>query len=106
MGVLRNHGGSAAISNLKALFFRGMRTSYGQREAGCAFCALEGSGRELLENEMALCIADAFPVSEGRNLVIPRRPCGRRAGVAPAGVDRHGGAVEAAAGTAKCTVAT
>ena len=73
MGVPRNHGGSAAISNLQALCLRGMRASYGQREAGCAVCALEGSARELLENELALCIADAFPVSEGRNLLIPRR---------------------------------
>ena len=37
------------------------------------FCALEGSGRVLLENELALCIADAFPVSEGHSLVVPRR---------------------------------
>ena len=37
------------------------------------FCALEGSGRELLENELALCIADAYPVSAGHSLVIPRR---------------------------------
>jgi diadenosine tetraphosphate (Ap4A) HIT family hydrolase len=37
------------------------------------FCALEGSGRVLLENELALCIADAYPVSEGHSLVIPRR---------------------------------
>jgi diadenosine tetraphosphate (Ap4A) HIT family hydrolase len=36
-------------------------------------CALEGSGRVLLENELALCIADAYPVSEGHSLVIPRR---------------------------------
>jgi len=27
----------------------------------------------LLENELALCIADAYPVSEGHCLVIPRR---------------------------------
>jgi hypothetical protein len=27
------------------------------------FCALEGSGRVLLENELALCIADAYPVT-------------------------------------------
>ncbi|CAK6693919.1 hypothetical protein ICNINCKA_01518 [Synechococcus sp. CBW1107] len=27
----------------------------------------------LLENELALCIADAFPVSEGHSLMIPRR---------------------------------
>ncbi|WP_416233177.1 HIT family protein [Cyanobium gracile] len=36
-------------------------------------CALEGSGRVLLENELALCIADAYPVSGGHSLVIPRR---------------------------------
>jgi diadenosine tetraphosphate (Ap4A) HIT family hydrolase len=71
--VPRNHGGSDAISNLQALCFRGMQASYGHREAGCVFCALEGSGRVLLENELALCIADAYPVSEGHSLVIPRR---------------------------------
>ena len=27
----------------------------------------------LLENELALCIADAYPVSEGHSLVVPRR---------------------------------
>jgi diadenosine tetraphosphate (Ap4A) HIT family hydrolase len=27
----------------------------------------------LLQNELALCIADAYPVSEGHSLVIPRR---------------------------------
>ena len=53
--------------------FRGVQASYGHREAGCVFCALEGSGRVLLENELALCIADAYPVSEGHSLVIPRR---------------------------------
>jgi ATP adenylyltransferase len=51
MGEPWNHGGSDAVSNLKALCFSGMRASFGQREAGCAFCALEGSGRELLEYE-------------------------------------------------------
>lgn len=49
-----------------------MQASYGHLEAGCVFCALEGSGRVLLENELALCIADAYPVSEG-SMVIPRR---------------------------------
>ncbi|MCX5926697.1 MAG: hypothetical protein NTZ23_05170 [Cyanobium sp. LacPavin_0920_WC12_MAG_63_22] len=66
MGAPMNRGGSAAISNLQALCFSGMQASYGHREAGCVFCALEGSGRVLLENELALCIADAY-------LVIPRR---------------------------------
>jgi ATP adenylyltransferase len=50
-----------------------VQASYGDREAGCVFCALEGSARVLLENELALCIADAYPVSEGDSLVIPRR---------------------------------
>jgi hypothetical protein len=47
--------------------------SDGRREAGCVFCGLEGSGRVLLENELALCIADAYPVTPGHSLVIPRR---------------------------------
>jgi ATP adenylyltransferase len=71
--IPRNQGGSDAISNLQALCFRGVQASYGHREAGCVFCALEGSGRVLLENELALCIADAYPVSEGHSLDIPRR---------------------------------
>jgi hypothetical protein len=50
-----------------------MPPSDGRREAGCVFCALEGSGRVLLENELALCIADAFPVTPGHSLVITRR---------------------------------
>ncbi|WP_198948215.1 HIT family protein [Synechococcus sp. MW101C3] len=50
-----------------------MQASYGHRVAGCAFCSLEGSGRVLLENELAFCIADAYPVSEGHSLVILRR---------------------------------
>jgi len=47
--------------------------SDGRREAGCVFCALEASGRVLLENELALCIADAYRVTPGHSLVIPRR---------------------------------
>jgi len=53
--------------------FPGVQVSYGHREEGCVFCALDGSGRVLLENELALCIADAYPVSEGHSLVIPWR---------------------------------
>ena len=37
------------------------------------FCTLESSGRVLLENELALCIAYAYPVTPGHSLVIPRR---------------------------------
>jgi diadenosine tetraphosphate (Ap4A) HIT family hydrolase len=50
-----------------------MPASAGRREAGCGFCALEASGRVLLENELALCIADAYPVTPGHSLVSPRR---------------------------------
>jgi ATP adenylyltransferase len=83
----KSHGGTGDLSNLQALCFRcnagkrdtdttdfrGLQASYAFREAGCVFCALEGSGRVLLENELALCFADAYPVSEGHSLVIPRR---------------------------------
>jgi len=85
--VPKNQGGSDDLSNLQALCFRcnagkrdtdstdfrGLQASYALREAGCVFCALEGSGRVLLENELALCIADAYPVTPGHSLVIPRR---------------------------------
>ena len=85
--VPRNHGGSDDISNLQALCFRcnagkrdtdstdfrGVVASYRYREEACVFCALEGSGRVLLENELAVCIADAYPVTPGHSLVIPRR---------------------------------
>ena len=50
-----------------------MPASEGRREADCGFCALEASGRVLLGNELALCIADADPVTPGHSLVIPRR---------------------------------
>ncbi len=50
-----------------------MPASEGRLEAGCVFCALEGSGQVLLENELALCVADADPVTPGHSLVIPRR---------------------------------
>ena len=85
--VPRNQGGTGDLTNLQALCFRcnagkrdidstdfrGLQASYARREAGCVFCALEGSGRVLLENELALCIADAYPVTPGHSLVIPQR---------------------------------
>jgi ATP adenylyltransferase len=33
-----------------------------RRAVGCGFCALKGRGRVLLENELALCIADTDPI--------------------------------------------
>jgi hypothetical protein len=91
--VPRNHGGLNELSNLKSLCFRfnagkrdgclptqegstdfrGQQSSYAHRQDSCVFCALEASGRVLLENELALCIADAYPVTPGHSLVIPRR---------------------------------
>ena len=85
--VPRNQGGSDDLSNLQSLCFRcnaakrdtdttdfrDLQASYASREAGCVFCALEASGRVLLENELALCIADAYPVTTEQCLVIPRR---------------------------------
>jgi diadenosine tetraphosphate (Ap4A) HIT family hydrolase len=47
-----------------------MPASDGRREAECVFCALEVSGRVLLENELALCIADAFPLTPGHSLAL------------------------------------
>jgi ATP adenylyltransferase len=46
----------------------------------CVLRAGGGSGRVLLENELALCIADADPVTPGRSLVIPRRHVAAPAG--------------------------
>ncbi len=43
-----------------------MPASTALREAGWVFCALEGSGRVLLENELALCIAVADLVIKGQ----------------------------------------
>jgi hypothetical protein len=72
--VPRNHGGSATTSaTCRPSASSARPASYGRREAGCVFCALEASGRVLLENELALCIVDAYPVTPGHSLVIPRR---------------------------------
>jgi diadenosine tetraphosphate (Ap4A) HIT family hydrolase len=38
----------------------------------CPFCHLE-PGRVLYENDLAIAIADAFPVSQGHTLVLSRR---------------------------------
>jgi ATP adenylyltransferase len=84
--VPRKHGGSDDPSNLQALCwlcnahkgagdatdFRALHESYAAREPGCPFCEL--SDRKLVaENPLAVLIADAFPVTEGHMLAIPRR---------------------------------
>jgi hypothetical protein len=64
---------NAAKRDTDSTDFRGLQASYASREAGCVFCGLEVSGRVLLENELALCIADADPVTPGHSPVISRR---------------------------------
>ena len=41
----------------------------------CPFCHLE-AGRVLLENDLAIAFPDAYPVSPGHTLVVPRRHVG------------------------------
>ncbi len=38
----------------------------------CPFCSL-GAERVVLQNELALALLDAFPVTPGHTLVVPRR---------------------------------
>ena len=71
--VPRNQGGRTTSATCSPSASAAMPASDGRREAGCGFCALEASGRVLLENELALCIADAYPVTPGHSLVSPRR---------------------------------
>ena len=79
-----------------------MQASYGHREAGCVFCALEGSGRGLLENAFEALHRRRLPGERGPQAGDPESARDRRAGAAPAGVERRGGATEAAAGAAQC----
>ena len=52
--------------------FRVVSQAYTHRDKSCPFCA--GADRPALDaNELAFLIADAFPVSEGHLLAIPRR---------------------------------
>jgi len=85
--IPKNLGGSDHISNYQALCFRcnagkrdtdstdfrGVMQSYCHREKGCLFCELQKSDRVLNKNELAVCIPDAYPVTEGHSLIIPCR---------------------------------
>jgi hypothetical protein len=68
--------------------FRGLQASYAHRQDGFVFCALEASGRVPLENELALCIADAYPVTPWPQ---PGDPAAARGGPRWAG-NAHSGA--------------
>ena len=84
--VPRNVGGSDDLSNLQALCFscnamkrdrdatdfRGIAERYRLRQPGCVFCEIAPS-RIVAENELAFAVKDAFPVTEGHSLIVPKR---------------------------------
>src|SRR6516165_1248019 len=52
--------------------FRGIAELYRERMVECIFCDVCPS-RVVGENELFIAIRDAFPVTEGHSLLIPRR---------------------------------
>jgi ATP adenylyltransferase len=54
---------------------RVIKESYATRETGCPFCDL-GERKVVAENPLAFLIEDAFPVTNGHLLAIPRRHVG------------------------------
>jgi len=82
----RNKEGADEISNLQALCyscnamkrdrddtdFRAVRAAYDRRESDCPFCLL-GDRKIERDNTLAMVLSDAFPVSDGHSLVIPKR---------------------------------
>ena len=83
--VPRNKGGSDDLSNLQALCythnatkrdrddtdFRGMAESYNHRQEACCFCDIPSG--VLVERELAVAIADQYPVTPINTLIIPKR---------------------------------
>ena len=84
--VPRNHGGTDDLPNLQALCyscnamkrdrddadFRGIAATYQLRQESCQFCDLDVS-RIIAENSLCFAIRDAFPVTEGHTLIVPKR---------------------------------
>jgi diadenosine tetraphosphate (Ap4A) HIT family hydrolase len=82
----RTQGGTNHLSNLQALCsacnaqkldrdhtdFHRAHLRYDYREKSCLFCTVE-AGRIVLENELAVAIADTSAVTTGHTLIIPRR---------------------------------
>jgi ATP adenylyltransferase len=85
----RKHGGTDDSENLQALCWkcngdkgagddadlRQVRVGYAARQQGCPFCDLRAI-RVVADNALALLIRDAFPVTPGHLLAIPRRHVG------------------------------
>jgi diadenosine tetraphosphate (Ap4A) HIT family hydrolase/5-methylcytosine-specific restriction endonuclease McrA len=82
----RKHGGTDDFENLQALCyscnamkqdrdatdFRKVSEMYSVRQPGCPFCEPQPE-RILGRNALALCVADAFPVTDGHSLIFPLR---------------------------------
>lgn len=81
----KNTGGEDSINNYQALCytcnaqkkdldntdFRGLNTTYDERENGCVFC---NPNRDIhYENNLAVAFFDLFPVTEGHVLIVPKR---------------------------------
>ena len=85
----RSLGGADGIENYQALCyscnaakrntdntnFRDLKNSYERREQGCLFCDLQISDRKRIvrDNALAYVTRDAFPVTLGHTLVVPKR---------------------------------
>jgi len=84
--VPRNKGGTDDPSNLQALCYRcnaqkrdrdatdfgAARSAFDTRSDECVFCALP-TGRIVADNNLAVAIRDAYPVTAMHTLVIPKR---------------------------------
>jgi diadenosine tetraphosphate (Ap4A) HIT family hydrolase len=84
--VPRNAGGSDDLTNLQALCyscnamkrdrdttdFRSMADRYRERSSACIFCDVDPS-RVVAANELMVAIKDAYPVTPGHTLLIPKR---------------------------------
>ena len=66
---------NAAKRNTDDTDFRDLKTKYAQRKENCLFCDVQTNDRKRIvaENTLAYTIRDAFPVTDGHTLIIPKR---------------------------------